>query len=147
MAKYVVKLARSAGIVILFVLAAFLGTVSGVLFAFAGDLPQISALDDYSPSTITRVYGARNDLVGEFAIQRRTVIRYQDISPNLRNAILAAEDDGFFQHFGLSIPHILMTAGRDLMERRKAGGASTLTQQLTRKLFLNDVKTWSRKIK
>ena len=55
MARYIVRLAKNAGLVVLFVLAAFLGTVSGVLFAFAGDLPQISALDDYAPSTITRV--------------------------------------------------------------------------------------------
>ncbi len=146
MARYVVRLARNAFVVVLFVIAAALGTVTGVVFAFAGDLPRISALDDYSPSTITRVYGSRGDVVGEFAIQRRVIIKYQDISPNLRNAILAAEDDEFFQHFGLSIPHIVMTAFKDLIERRKAGGASTLTQQLTRKLFLNDEKTWSRKV-
>lgn len=147
MARYVVRLARNAGIVILFLAAAALGSITGVVFAFAGDLPQISALDDYSPSTITRVYGARGDLVGDFAIQRRVVIRYQDISPTLRNAILAAEDDSFFQHFGLSIPHIVVAAIKDLAERRKAAGASTLTQQLTRKLFLKDEKWWSRKIK
>ncbi len=147
MARYVVRLAKNAGIVILFLIAAALGSITGVVFAFGGDLPQISALDDYSPSTITRVYGARGDLVGDFAIQRRVVIRYQDISPTLRNAILAAEDDTFFQHFGLSIPHIALAAIKDLAERRKAAGASTLTQQLTRKLFLKDEKWWSRKIK
>jgi len=147
MAKYVVRFARNAGLVILFVVAAVLGTATGVVFAFAGDLPQISALDDYAPSTITRVYGAHGNVVGEFAIQRRTVIRYQDISPTLRNAILAAEDDEFFQHFGLSIPHIVTAAFKDVVARRKAGGASTLTQQLARKLFLTDEKTWSRKIK
>ena len=147
MARYVVRLAKNAGIVILFLVAAALGSITGVVFAFAGDQPQISALDDYSPSTITRVYGARGDLVGDFAIQRRVVIRYQDISPTLRNAILAAEDDTFFQHFGLSIPHIVLAAIKDLAERRKAAGASTLTQQLTRKLFLKDEKWWSRKIK
>src|SRR5256885_10875440 len=100
MARYIVRIARNAGIFILFVIAAVLGSLSGVVFAFAGDLPQISALDDYAPSTITRVYGARGDIVGEFAIQRRVVIKYQDISPTLRNAILAAEDDTVFQHFG-----------------------------------------------
>jgi penicillin-binding protein 1A len=147
MATYVVRLARNAFVVILFLIAAALGTVTGVVFAFAGDLPRISALDDYSPSTITRVYGARGDVVGEFAIQRRVIIKYQDISPNLRNAILAAEDDTFFQHFGLSIPHIVVAAIKDLIEFRKAAGASTLTQQLTRKLFLKDDKAWSRKVK
>src|ERR687884_2017590 len=116
MATYVLKIARNAGIIALFLVAALLGIASGVIFAYAGDLPQISALDDYSPSTITRVYGARGDVVGEFAIQRRVIIKYEDISPNLRNAILAAEDDIFFRHFGLSIPHIIVAAIKDLIE-------------------------------
>ena len=63
----------------------FLGIATGVIFAYAGDLPQISALDDYAPSTITRVYGARGEIVGEFAIQRREVIPYEAISPKLRD--------------------------------------------------------------
>jgi penicillin-binding protein 1A len=147
MAKVVVKIARRAIIAILFVVAAILGIASGVLFAYAGDLPAISALDDYAPSTITRVYGARGEVVGEFAIQRREVISYEAISPNLRQAILAAEDDGFEQHFGLSIPRIIVTLVKDIIERRMAAGASTLTQQLARKLFLTDEKTWERKIK
>ena len=56
MARYIVRIARSAGIVLLFMAAVVLGLASGVFFAYAGDLPQISALDDYAPSTITRVH-------------------------------------------------------------------------------------------
>ena len=137
---------RRAGVVALFVLAAGLGIATGVIFAFAGDLPRISALDDYAPSTISRVYGARGEIVGEFAIERREVIPYERISPNLEQAILAAEDHTFYQHIGLSIPRIVVTLIRDIIERRMHG-ASTLTQQLTRKLFLTDDKTWERKIK
>jgi penicillin-binding protein 1A len=145
MAKYVVKLARSAGLVLLFVLAAVLGTVSGVLFAFAGDLPQISALDDYAPSTITRVYGARGEVVGEFSTQRRVVVSYDQMSPRLRQAIISAEDAEFERHLGLSIPHIVMAATRDVLGSAKSmitgsrkgrpRGASTITQQLARGLF------------
>src|SRR5687767_3382959 len=147
MARYIVRIARRAGLVILFTVAAVLGLATGVFFAYAGDLPRISALDDYAPSTISRVYGANGEIVGEFAVQRREVISYEAISPRLKQAILAAEDDSFEQHFGLSIPRILVALMRDIIERRKAGGASTLTQQLTRKLFLTDEKTWERKIK
>src|SRR3982750_706777 len=147
MAKYVVRVARSAGLIILFIIAAVLGVTTGVIFAYAGDLPQISALDDYAPSTISRVYGAKGEIVGEFAIQRREVIPYEGISPTLHDAILAAEDSEFEQHFGLSVPRIVITLMRDIIERKKAAGASTLTQQLTRKLFLTDEKTWERKIK
>src|SRR5262245_29265150 len=122
MARVVVRIARNAGIAILFVIAATLGTVSGVLFAYAGDLPKISALDDYAPSKISRVYDAGGDVVGEFAIQRREVIPYEAISPKLRQAILAAEDDDFERHVGLSIPRIAVTLVKDIIERRKAGG-------------------------
>jgi penicillin-binding protein 1A len=141
-----VSFVRRAGVVALFVLAAGLGIATGVIFAFAGDLPRISALDDYAPSTISRVYGARGEIVGEFAIERREVIPYERISPNLEQAILAAEDHTFYQHIGLSIPRIVVTLIKDIIERRMHG-ASTLTQQLTRKLFLTDDKTWERKIK
>src|SRR5688572_8096372 len=147
MARYIVRFARRAGLVLLFAVAAVLGLSTGVFFAYAGDLPRISALDDYAPSTISRVYGANGETVGEFAVQRREVISYEAIAPRLKQAILAAEDDSFEQHFGLSIPRIVVTLVKDIIERRKAGGASTLTQQLTRKLFLTDEKTWERKIK
>ena len=147
MARHIVRFATGAGLFVLFVVAIILGVASGVFFAYAGDLPTIQALDDYTPSTISRVYGARGEVVGEFAIQRREVIPYEAISPRLKQAILAAEDDSFEQHFGLSIPRIVVTLVKDIIERRKAGGASTLTQQLARKLFLTDEKTWERKIK
>src|SRR3954447_8266538 len=147
MARYAVRIARRAGIIALFVIAGFLGVATGVIFAYAGDLPQISALDDYAPSTISRVYGAHGEIVGEFAIQRREVIPYESISPKLRQAVMAAEDSEFEQHFGLSIPRIVTTLLKDIIERRKGAGASTLTQQLARKLFLTDEKTWERKIK
>jgi penicillin-binding protein 1A len=139
-------LAKRAVIAALFVIAAVLGTTTGIIFAYAGDLPQISGLDDYAPSTISRVYGAHGEVVGEFAIERREVIPYEAISPKLEHAILAAEDDGFNEHFGLSISRIVITAISDIIHRRMHG-ASTLTQQLARKLFLTDDKTPERKIR
>ncbi len=147
MATYVVRVARQATVFLLFLLTIVLGAVSGVLFAFAGDLPQISALDDYAPSTITRIHASNGEVVGEFATQRRTVVTYDEISPLLRNAIIAAEDKDFDKHVGLSVPRILATLVKDILERRKAGGASTITQQLARNLFLTFEKTWERKIK
>jgi penicillin-binding protein 1A len=141
----VIRFARNAGIVALFVIAAALGTLSGVLFAYAGDLPEISALDNYAPNTITRVHAADGQVIGEFATERRLLIGYDDIAPHLRQAIIAAEDGDFDRHFGLSISSIAMRLGRDLLQivqDRLAGrtigrpaGASTLTQQLARNLF------------
>ena len=137
---------RRFAIALLFVFAAASGTVAGVLVVYTSDLPQISALDDYAPSTITRVYAAGGEVVGEFATQRRIVITYDQIPPVLRQAIMAAEDAEFDTHMGLSITRIIVTLARDLFQGKRAG-ASTLTQQLTRKLFLNDDKTWERKVK
>ncbi len=146
MPHLVIRVARRAGLVALFVVAALLGILTGVFFAYADDLPQIAALDDYTPSTITRVYASGGEVIGEFATQRRMIVRYEDISPRLHQAIVSAEDADFDRHTGISIPGIIRTAVTDLIERRKAG-ASTLTQQLARKLFLTDEKTWERKVK
>jgi penicillin-binding protein 1A len=140
------RFARHATLIAAFAAAAVLGVVAGTLLVFASDLPQISALDDYAPSTITRVLAADGEVLGEFATQRRLVISYDQISPLLRQAIVAAEDDEFNSHIGFSITRIVVTLARDIIERKKAG-ASTLTQQLARKLFLTDEKTWERKVK
>src|SRR5438093_9136789 len=134
MAHYVVRFARNAGIVALFLVAGMLGILSGVLFAYAGDLPQVSALDDYSPSTITRVHAANGQVIGEFATQRRVVVGYDDINPLLRQAIIATEDADFDRHVGINVWRIASAVVTDLVRRRRAQGASTLTQQLARDL-------------
>ncbi|MSO52274.1 MAG: penicillin-binding protein [Acidobacterium sp.] len=145
--------ARHAGIAALFVAAALLGTLAGVLFAYSDDLPEVSALDNYSPNTITRVLGRDNQLVGEFAVERRVVIHYDDIPENLRQAILAAEDGDFFQHAGLSISRMMLALVRDVVSSGRVPGGSTLTQQLARNLFATNIgfttgdRSWERKIK
>ena len=151
MAHVVLKVARNAGIVALFVLVAMLGIVSGVMFAYAGDLPQVSALDNYSPSTITRIYASGGQVIGEFATQRRVVVGYDDINPVLRQAIIATEDAEFDRHFGINIWRMVVAAVVDLAERRRAQGASTLTQQLARNLKeqfgLTNEKSLERKVR
>jgi penicillin-binding protein 1A len=144
LAHYVIRVARNAGIIALFVFVAVLGILSGVLFAYAGDLPQISTLDHYSPNTITRVYAGGGELIGEFAVQRRLVVSYDDIAPQLRQAIIASEDGGFERHIGLSISAIAMRLASDVVRAvddkirgrsSRPKGASTITQQLARDLF------------
>jgi penicillin-binding protein 1A len=141
------RFVRSFAIVALFLGAAILGTASGVLFAFVGDLPLISALDDYSPSTITRVLGRDGSVVAEFATERRVILTYDQIPPVLRQAIVATEDDSFFSHSGVDLGRIAVTAVKRVLRLQRYGGASTLTQQLARKLFLTDEQTPERKIK
>ena len=133
--RIVIKLATRAIVALLFLTAALLGTVGGVLFAYGDDLPEITALDDYRPNTITRILASNGDVIGEFATERRVVVGYDDIAPVLRQAIIATEDADFEQHFGLSFSRILMTAVKDVITGQRAG-ASTITQQLARNLFL-----------
>jgi penicillin-binding protein 1A len=150
MPHLVVRVAKSAGLIALFVFVATLGILSGVLFAYAGDLPQVSALDNYAPSTITRVYAASGQVIGEFATQRRVVVGYDDINPLLREGIIATEDAEFDRHFGVNIWRIAVAAITDIVERRRDQGASTLTQQVARNLDqfgLTKQKLFDRKIR
>jgi penicillin-binding protein 1A len=143
------SLARQATIVALFVLAALLGVLTGVLVAYTGDLPQVSALDEYKPSTITRVHASDGRVIGEYATQRRVILKYEEIPPLMRQAILAAEDAEFEHHIGIRPMRLFVTVVRNLVYERRLfyAGASTLTQQLTRKLFLKPEKTLERKVK
>jgi len=151
--QLVIRFAGQAGLVALFLAVALLGVLSGVMFAYAGDLPQISALDHYAPSAITRVYARNGETLAEFAIERRLIVGYDDIAPQLRQAIISAEDKDFNTHFGISVSALLLRLGNDLLHQRMTAGASTLTMQLARNLFAEQVgfqlgdKSPERKIK
>ncbi len=147
------RFARHAGLAALFIAVALLGVLSGVMFAYAGDLPQISALDNYAPSAITRVYARNGETLAEFAIERRLIISYDEIAPQLRQAIISAEDKDFDSHFGVSVSALLIRLSNNALHRRWVAGASTLTMQLARGLFAEQVgfqigdKSPERKIK
>ena len=136
-----------------FGVAALLGAISGVLFAYSPDLPEISELDSYTPGTITRLYDRNNILIGEFATERRLLIGYEDIPPDLRNAIISAEDGTFFNHVGFNIRRIFATAVSNVLSGDlTAAGASTITMQLARNITLGGErlgleKTWQRKLR
>jgi penicillin-binding protein 1A len=148
--KVFTRLVRSFGLVALFVAVAAAGTASGVLFAFAGDLPAIEALDDYSPGVITRVLGRDGSVVGEFATERRQVVTYEQIPEVLRHAIMAAEDQDFMTHGGFHPILMAYAAINDVVRSGRTPGRSTITQQLARQLFpesLGFERAWIRKIK
>ena len=119
-------------------MAALLGTLSGVLFAYGDDVVEIAALDDYRPSTITRLLARNGEEIGAFATERRVVIGYDDMAPVLRQAIMASEDAGFERHFGISVSRVFVTVVRDVLAGRRLRGASTITQQVARMLFLQE---------
>jgi penicillin-binding protein 1A len=136
--RVVIRFARQAGLLALFIVAALLGTLGGLFFVYADDVAAISALDDYKPSTITRLVAADGQQIGEFATERRVVIGYEDMAPVLRQAIMASEDAGFESHFGISPQRLIVTTIRDLASGRRLRGASTITQQVARMLFLQE---------
>ena len=144
--------ARRVAMVVAFTAIATIGLVSGVLFAYSPDLAIISELDDYTPGTITRVHARDDQVIGEYATERRVILTYDEIPDVLRNAIIAAEDGDFFSHVGFNIPRIVMTLVSNVLQGDlTAAGASTITMQLARNVTLGGEslgleKTWQRKI-
>jgi penicillin-binding protein 1A len=125
-------------------LAAVAGAGLGYFMRF--DLPDVRALEDYRPPLMTRVMDRDGALLDTFAEQRRILIDLDDIPLAFRDALLASEDSSFFRHTGIDVKGILRAAWRDLRSLRLAQGASTLTQQLARNLFLHPEKTFRRKL-
>ncbi len=91
---------KQARLLFLLVVAALAGGVSGVIFAYSPDLPAVTTLDDYAPYTITRVYAAGGEEIGQFATERRVIIGHDEIPEVLRQALISSEDANFFNHFG-----------------------------------------------
>ncbi len=133
-----IRTSSTAIVAALFLVTALAGAASGVLFAYAEDLGEISALDNYQPDTITHLLSREGEEIGEFAVQRRLVIRYDEISPLLRQAIIASEDGDFERHFGINVPRLAVALARGLLPGQTITGASTITQQVARLLFLQD---------
>jgi len=123
------------------------GAMVGLLFVYASDLPEIRALEDYRPNVVTELYGDDGQLIGTFALQRRILISYEEIPPVLKDAILVTEDQHFEEHWGVDFPRAVQAAYRNVVQMRKAEGASTLTMQLAGTLFLDRTdRSFGRKI-
>ena len=143
---------RQALVISAFAVAAVAGAVSGMLFAYSPDLPEIAELDRYTPGTITRLYARGGELIGEFATERRLILGYDEIPEVLRNAIISAEDGEFFNHVGINIPRIVITLVSNVLKGDLTdAGASTITMQLARNVRLRGErlglqKTWQRKL-
>ena len=144
-------ISRYVKVVSALIVAALAGGISGAIFAYAPDRPAVSTLDDYAPSTITRVYAAGGEEIGQFATERRIVVGYDEIPEILRQAIISSEDANFFSHFGVNLRRLVITLIDNVLRQRRRG-ASTLTQQLARQVSLDgeaplgSEKVWTRKI-
>ena len=136
---------RKSRLLIIFV-AIVLGIPAGFLFARAIRVPQVKRLEDYQPAIITRIYDRNGVPFAEYSIQRRIVVTMKDISPYLVQAIIATEDADFYKHGGINPKAILRAGLKDLIAGKKVEGASTLTQQLAKQVFLTPEKSFRRKV-
>ncbi|TNE91836.1 MAG: hypothetical protein EP330_03815 [Deltaproteobacteria bacterium] len=119
----------------------------GVTSYYGKDLPTIEALQAYSPPTVTVVYDKDGQVLGELFEQRRYVVELDEMPEHLKQAFLAAEDANFYNHDGVDYMGIVRAILRNAAQGRKAQGASTITQQVTRNFLLTRDKKIERKIK
>jgi penicillin-binding protein 1A len=122
------------------------GAISGMLLVYSTDLPQVTELEKYRPSTITELYDDQNRVIGQFALQRRVIDKYDDFPAVLRDAIISTEDKDFERHWGVDVWRVFGAAWRDIAVGGRAQGASTLTMQLSRNLFLSPDRNFRRKM-
>jgi len=109
-------------------------------------LPSLEVLTDYQPKIPLRIYTADGHLIGEFGEERRALVRFQDVPDIMKQAILAAEDERFYQHPGVDTIGVLRAAYANFTSGGKRQGASTITMQVARNFFLSSEKTLSRKV-
>ena len=124
-------------------------TVGGAVayYALTVDLPGIDALKDYRPSIASRVYDDNNELIDEFFLEDRKVVRIADVPKIVRYAFVASEDSRFYQHQGLDIQSIFRAISKNVEAGHIVQGGSTITQQVAKMMYLSPERKFTRKIK
>src|ERR1700676_3771310 len=131
---------------LLVLVSILVGATAGLLLVYTTDLPQVDALEAYRPSSITELYDDQERVIGSFALQRRVVVSYDDFPSALREALVSIEDKDFYRHSGINFWRIVGAAYRDIASGGRLQGASTLTMQLARNLFLSPDRSFHRKV-
>jgi penicillin-binding protein 1A len=139
------KLAGRAALIVLLLLAIVTGSLAGLMLVFSVNLPQINDLERFRPSTVTDLYDAKGRIIGSFALEKRIIVSYNDFAPVLRQAVISIEDKNFDSHWGINVFRIAGALLHDLRTHGRGQGASTLTMQLARNLFLSFDRTAARK--
>lgn len=117
-----------------------------VLTLLYPNLPSLEVITDYRPKIPLRIYTADAYLLGEFGEERRAMVAIKDVPLLMKQAILAAEDDRFYEHGGIDYLGVLRAAGSNILAGGRRQGASTITQQVARNFFLSSEKTFTRKL-
>ena len=140
------KLAGRSAFAVLLVLAVITGSLAGLTLVYSVDLPQMDELEHYRPSTLTDLYDRKGRVIGSFALERREVVGYDGFAPVLREAVISIEDKSFESHWGVNVLRIGGAIVHDLRTHDRSQGASTLTMQLARNLFLSADRHFARKL-
>jgi penicillin-binding protein 1A len=140
------RIARRVTFFILLGLSAVFGAMCGLMVVYSIDLPQMEDLARYRPNTTTELLDVHGKVFGSFALERRVVVPYSEFPLVLRQAIISIEDKSFERNWGVNLVRAVGAAYRDLHAQGRAQGASTITMQLARNLFLSSEKTYGRKI-
>lgn len=132
---------RGFWLALVLILAITAGGLTGLVISYninnSRAANEVASLATYRPSVVTRVYADDGEtVIGEFALEKRIPLKYEEIPPNVKNAILAIEDTRFYDHIGIDPIRIIGAAYKNFMTGSREGG-STLTQQLAKNLFLS----------
>jgi penicillin-binding protein 1A len=123
-------------------------TGAGILyFKYSDGLPDVRALKEYQPNIITKVYSDTDELIAEFFIEKRIMVGFDQMPLRLKQATLAVEDSSFYYHLGIDPKAIIRASIANYRAGHVVEGASTITQQLTKTLFLSPQKKFERKIR
>jgi penicillin-binding protein 1A len=131
------------GLVAGLAIASLIGLAAVLIYP---DLPSLESLTDYRPKVPLRVYSEDGFLIAEFGEERRAVVKIDEVPKHMKEAILAAEDERFYQHGGVDTLGVLRAALANLSAGGAKEGASTITMQVARNFFLSSEKTLKRKV-
>lgn len=143
--RIVGRILKGIAVAIVFAILLFAGVVAGIIASYSRNLPDINRMADYQPSRSTRVFARNGELLANLYRENRTWVTIDKIPIPVRDAFIATEDAHFYQHHGVDFGGIARAALAD-WRHQQFQGASTITQQLARGLFLSNEVSYSRKI-
>ena len=141
------KTVRTVIYIIIGIIVLFLGIGFGGYIWISRDLPSLEVIMTYKPPETTRIFDVKNRLIGEFFEQKREVVPIEEIPLSLQHAYIAIEDRSFYNHWGINLKRVFAAIYENIIHGRVVMGASTITQQLARNMFLTPERSLTRKLK
>jgi penicillin-binding protein 1A len=143
--KFIIKNLKRILFLLSVLITVLLGALIGIILVYQKGFPQIKDLEDIKPKIMTVIHDDHGNPVKEFAIEKRAIVRREDIPDVLVKALIASEDNQFYSHWGINFKGTMRAIVGQIFHRNYGGGSS-ITQQLARDLFLTPERTWSRKL-